>query len=427
MIHKILINKDLNLMKEEKILKSKVGEKEKVSLKSKFSRSVQKEKKQRFWKKNWVFAVTIFIVAIVLYGQCVTYEYVLDDVIVLSENSFVKRGLSGIFDIFTNDSFTGYFGEQKSLVAGARYRPLSLVSFALEYELYGLRPDWSHLINILLYGLTGLLAFRVSSQLIRYKKRPKWWLNLPFLAALVFIVHPVHTEVIANIKGRDEILTLIFSLSTLYFSFQYYRRSKFYFLILSGLAFFLGLLAKENTITFLAIIPLTIYLFTKAKLLKIAAISIPLVISTIIYLIIRYNVIGYLMDGDQLIVTGIMNNQFVDTSADVKYATTMYTLGLYLKLLLWPHPLTHDYYPYQIPNITWGDLRAILSLGFYLILAIITYRNFKKKSVVSWSILFFIITLSIVSNIFFSVGATMNERFIYMPSLGLQFFYPIYF
>ena len=56
----------------------------------------------------------------------ITYDFVLDDQIVITSNDFTKKGVKGIADIFANDSFTGYFGEQKDLVAGSRYRPLSI-------------------------------------------------------------------------------------------------------------------------------------------------------------------------------------------------------------------------------------------------------------------------------------------------------------
>ena len=143
-------------------------------------------------------------------------------------------------------------------------------------------------------------------------------------------------------------------------------------------------------------------------------------IGFVVYLFVRVGVIGYLFSND-VEITGIMNNPFYGTTLAEKYATIMYTLGIYLKLLIIPHPLTHDYYPYQIPIINWVDWRALLSLALYLGLAVLAVRAFRKRSVTSWSIIFYVATLSIVSNIVFPVGAPMNERFLYMPSLGYTF------
>ncbi len=376
-----------------------------------------KSKAQPFWSQHLWAALILLILPFILYGLSMTFGYVLDDKLVLSENNFVKKGFAGIGDIFSTESFTGYLGEQKDLVVGARYRPLSIATFAVGYEFFGLSPKLSHFINILLYSLSGLLLFRVLALFLPKNKANSWYLTLPFVAALLFILHPIHTEVVANIKGRDEILTLLLSLATLFYSYRFAVRQKKLALIFSGILFFFALMAKENAITFLAVIPLTLVLFTKADNRKLLTTMLPLGIATIAYLLIRFSVIGYLLDSGKEI-TGIMNNPFYGLGWNEKYAMISYTLGKYLQLLFFPHPLTHDYYPYQVPVMTWADWRAILALLLNIGLLAVAIRWFRKWPVISWSILYYFATLSIVSNIVFPVGAPMNERFVYMSSVG---------
>ncbi len=372
---------------------------------------------KNFWQQHfWVIPI-LLILPFMLYGMSITYGYVLDDKLVLSENNFVKKGLDGIGDIFSTESFTGYLGEQKDLVVGARYRPLSIASFATEYHFFGLNPRLSHFLNILFYGLSGLLLFRILALFLPDKKGSPWYLALPFVAALFFILHPIHTEVVANIKGRDEILTLLLALATFYYSFRFAVYQKKLGLLFSGVLFFLALMAKENAITFLAVIPLTLILFTKTDTKRILITLAPLGIAVVAYLLIRWSVIGYLLDSGKEI-TGIMNNPFYGLSWNEKYAMISYTLGKYLQLLFFPHPLTHDYYPYQVPVMTWADWRAILALVLNLGLVAIAIRWFRKLPILSWSILYYFATLSIVSNVVFPVGAPMNERFVYMSSVG---------
>ena len=198
-----------------------------------------------FWSNHWKEALILLITAISLYGYSMQFEYVLDDKIVLSENNFVKKGFNGIKEILTTESFAGYFGEQKNLVVGARYRPLSIVTFALEYELFGLNTRVSHLINILLYALSGLLLFRLISMLVKDKSTSRWFLCIPFITALLFVIHPIHSEVVANVKGRDEILTLLFSLLTFYSFFKAKGPQKILWSTIGVLTFFLALLSKE--------------------------------------------------------------------------------------------------------------------------------------------------------------------------------------
>ncbi|GJM36308.1 MAG: hypothetical protein DHS20C18_53090 [Saprospiraceae bacterium] len=383
-----------------------------------------KIKKQRtlvsdngFWKRHFAQGIILLLLPFILYGMSIKYGYVLDDKLVLSENNFVKKGFDGIGDIFSSESFTGYLGTQQDLVVGARYRPLSIATFAAEYQFFGLNPKISHFLNILLYGLSGLLLFRVLALFLPERKDKRWYFGLAFLAALLFILHPIHTEVVANIKGRDEILTLLLSLGTFYFSYRYAVYRKKMALLLSGLAFFVALLAKENAVTFLAVIPITLVLFTKVKPKTILMTLAPLMVAFVLYLLLRIGVIGYLLDSGKE-VTGIMNNPFYGLSWNERYAMISYTLGKYLQLLFFPHPLTHDYYPYQVPVMTWTDWRALLSLVFNLGLFAVAIRWFRKLPILSWSILFYFATLSIVSNIVFPVGAPMNERFLYFSSVG---------
>ena len=372
---------------------------------------------KNFWKENSLAAVVLFSLAIALYAYSVGFEYVLDDQIVVQNNQYVKKGFGGIGDILFTDSFQGYFGERRDLLVGARYRPLSIVMFAIETQFFGLKPSVGHFMNILLYGLTALLLFRVLSLLFPLKAEQKWWFALPFVASLLFVAHPVHSEVVANIKGRDEILTFLGVLLALYYTLRYAANRQTKWLVLSGVMFFLALLAKENALTFLAVLPLTLYFFTNTAPSNLLKTMLPLVVATVAYLLLRYTVIGYFLSNGKE-VTDIMNNPFYGLNVEQKFATITYTLGEYLRLLVFPHPLTHDYYAYHVPIMTWGNWQSVLSLLLNGALLAYGVWRWRSKSVVSYGILFYFLTLSIVSNIPFTVGTFMNERFIYISSLG---------
>jgi protein O-mannosyl-transferase len=354
-----------------------------------------------------------------LYWMSLSYGYVLDDQIVITDNQFTKKGIDGIWDILSTESFSGYFGGQKDLVAGARYRPLSIVTFAIEQTVFGDNTFIRHFINILLYGLCGLLIFRIFSILVPDNANRIWLLGIPFLATAFYIFHPVHSEVVANIKGRDEIMTAIGALGSLYFVLRFLPTQNKWWLVASGISMFLGLMSKENAITFLAVIPLTMYFFTNAKIKDYIWAILPSLVMSVIYIIIRTNVIGYLFNSG-IKITDLMNDPFVEMNSGQRIATIIYTLGQYLRLLVFPHPLTHDYYPYHIPIMNFAKLGTLISLAIYVGLAYAFFRLWKKKSIYAWSIGFFVITLSIVSNLFFPVGTFMNERFLFIPSIAFS-------
>lgn len=376
-----------------------------------------------FWRQHWLPCLILTALAFALYAVCIHFRYVLDDEMVIQNNVYVQKGFAGLREIFGNDSFMGYFQDKQKLflLEGGRYRPLSLATFAAEIGIFGKDstnlPYISHFINILLYGLSGILLYRILLGLFPLKEGGRWYFSLAFIAALIFVIHPLHTESIANIKGRDEILALLGSLAALYATLKYFDSNKAVWLLFSGFALFLGLLAKENAITFLAVIPLTVWFFTKMPVSRVLSSVLPLLAATFIFILIRYKALGFMLDHGKA-MNDVMNDSFLGMTFAEKYATISLTLGWYLKLLFVPHPLTHDYYPYHVPKVGWSDWRALVSLAIYLGMGIWALMNIRKRSVIAYSILFWLITLSIVSNVFVPVGAFMNERFAYMPSVA---------
>lgn len=370
---------------------------------------------QNVFLKNYLYIIIFTILGFLIYGNSLLNNYALDDAIVITQNEFTKKGIDGIPDLLTTEGFTGFFGKQKDLVAGGRYRPLSLVTFAIEYQFFGENPFISHLINIILYILTTILLFQILLYFFPESLSKNKYINIPFITSILFLAHPIHTEIVANIKGRDEILTLLGSLAALYYSIKYLNTNQIKYLIFSFIVMFLALMSKENAITFLAIIPLSIYYFTKNSLKRNLTTLIPIAIASLIYLVLRNKIIGFTIGAS---ADELMNNPYLYSTVNEKFATVFYTMLLYIKLLIAPTTLTFDYYPFQIPIINWSDFRAILSILIYLALGIFALLGFKKKTIISYGIWFYLITFSVVSNLIFNVGTFMNERFMYISSIG---------
>ncbi|MBK8701850.1 MAG: hypothetical protein IPN29_20705 [Saprospiraceae bacterium] len=371
-----------------------------------------------FWVNHWWKILLIFAACFILYHKTASFGYVLDDQIVITDNTFTKKGFGGIYELLTTESMTGYFNAQKNLVEGNRYRPLSLITFAMEYGIFNeLRPGFSHIINILLYALSCVFIMRVIQLLVPDKKPVFGFLDMGLAVALLFLVHPIHVEAVANIKGRDEVMALLFSVASLLFLIQYYMygQSQVY-KYLGLICYLLGLLSKENTITFLAVIPMSIWAFGGQHSGKAWRSLAWLSLISFIYLMLRFNVAGVPEIGQK--ITDIMNNPFLEMNAGEKLATILYTLGLYVKLLFIPWPLTHDYYPYAIPIMNWGMWKVWLSFLLYAAMVYWGYKTLKQKQVSGYAIWYYLITLTIVSNVVINLGTFMNDRFIYMPSLG---------
>ena len=367
--------------------------------------------------QSGLYLLLIAIIAVILYIPTTAYDFVLDDKIVVSENDFVKKGVSGISEIINNDTFTGYLGHQQKLLSGGRYRPLSLVLFAIEYQLFGLDTFYYHFFSILFYAIASMLLYLVLTELFKQKVESKNLLKLlSFVATLIFVIHPVHTEVVANIKGLDEILALLFSLSGLYLFIRNNR--KLLHIVLGLISMLLALLSKENSLAFIFLIPLSLYFFRNYSLKDSVKDFAILLIPVFIYFAMRYHALGFLLSSG-IKESGIMNDPYIDVSFADKISTVFYTLVLYIKLIFYPHPLTHDYYPYQISIEGPLAFRSVISFVFIVGLVVYSIIKLKSRKLSSYIILFFFATVFLMSNIIINVGTFMNERFVFAASIVL--------
>ncbi|MFT5130685.1 MAG: tetratricopeptide (TPR) repeat protein [Rhodothermales bacterium] len=338
-------------------------------------------------------AALIAALAVLLYGNTFGHNYALDDQIVITGNSYTLSGIAGIGSLLSTDSFTGFVGDSSATVAGGRYRPLSLVSFAIEQAIFGGNPYISHIINVLLFALSSVLIY----YLLLHLRTPQ---RAAFVCALLFVVHPIHTEVVANIKGRDELLALGLGLLAL--------RLVSARPIAAAFALFAALLAKEHAIVFLPLAALALLGESHRRL-------IPMAISTALFLIIRQLIVG---NRPTVEITQILNDPFLHASLAEHSATAFACLSRYLKLLVWPHPLTVDYYPFHISLSSWTSPLAWFGLLSTLAIAISAICGLRKRWPAALPLLLYLLPMLIIANLFFSVGTFMAERFLYLPSLG---------
>jgi tetratricopeptide (TPR) repeat protein len=388
----------------------------------------QIEKTPSFW---WIKFIP-FLLGVTIYVNTLGHDYTQDDAIVIYENMFTQKGVSGISGLLTEDTFFGFFKERgkEKLVSGGRYRPFTPIMFAVEYQLFGKNPFIGHLINCILYGLLGLLIFQVLSMIFAFRndyKEKFVWIILSMVC--LYVSHPIHTEAVANIKGRDEIMSMMGSVATLYFILKNEIKKQRINIIMSFVSFFIALMSKENAITYLAIIPLVLIMFYNKSFTKSLFIISPLLAAALIFIIIRTAVLGFDLGSTSM---ELMNNPFIKLQGDryipytfgEKTATIFYIQLKYLGLIFFPHPLTHDYYPMQIPMMSFSDTKVLFSLLFYALMAFGVYYFYKKDKVISFTLLYYFITLSIVSNVFVNIGTNMNERFMFMPSLAFCMLIP---
>ncbi len=358
-----------------------------------------------------IFLIRLFLVAVVimLYGQSINFQFTLDDDLFYLKHKSVQQGMDGVADIFTKGSlnqFDGTTGVQP-------YRPVTLTVFAIQKTLFDNSPSAAHFVNVILYILVVLVVFGLLKKLF-----PNFHVYVIALMALLFVVHPIHTEVVSSVKSMDELLAALFGfMAWRYFLTEDKAKNNSWLLIgMGSLLYFLSLLSKESAIAFLIIIPLSMIMIQKKEIKSSLKALIPLGLMTFLFLIIRHNVIGTSTQSNGLsILENVLN---ASTSIWQTTATKSVILFHYIRLLFVPWPLTWDYSYNQIPLVNWTSVTAWVGLIIYGLLFIYALLQFKKQPLFSFLILFFFISSSPTNNLFLINGATIGERFLFVPSLA---------
>jgi len=364
--------------------------------------------------QKWI-PLLFFVLAFLVYSNTIKYDYAIDDSLYVTENQYVQEGISAFHKLISRESLEGYHD-----VHYPDYRPIVVVSFAIEKSIFGQSPHVNHFDNVFLYALLCMFIFILLRKM--FKGYPVY---VPAIVVLLFILHPLHTEAVANIKGRDELLCMLFGVLSLISIFKYQQNGKIHFMIFSCAAFSLCFLSKESGIVYVALIPLLIYFFTNASIKRIALLTLPFVGIAGIILIVRMNIVGELLLGKPLPFTD--NSLMAATNGADRLATNFTMLLHALWLLFFPITLTWDYSFNQFPIVTWRDSVAILSLLIYLTLAIIALIGIRKKNIFSFAILFYFITYFLTSNLVIKIASSFGERFLFAPSLGFCIALPFLF
>jgi len=347
--------------------------------------------------------------AVLLYMNTLGHGYALDDYPTIYGNRLTRAGVSGIPTMLHTGYWYGLDGLNDWL-----YRPLSLVMFALEWQVAPGIPALGHLINVFLYAVTAVVLFRFLRELFE-----GYDVLVPFAIALLWIAHPIHTEVVANIKSRDELLSFLFSILTLWQCVKYVSAPSRKHLALSGVYFFLALMSKESPITLLVIAPITLFVFRRPDARTMLRAIAPVGIAAAVYLAIRSSVLTS-QTGSSSPISLIDNSLTAAPDFLHRQATAFYVGALYLKLLVFPHPMSSDYSFRQVPVVGFDNPVAIASLLVYVGLLVYGVVRLWKRDPIAYGILFYLISIALVANVLFLTRSTMADRFLYAPSLGFS-------
>ena len=342
----------------------------------------------------------------ILYGNTITNDYSLDDELVTWTNPQVSKGIKALPEIFTTFYYQAS-GNVGTIAFG--YRPLAKATFAIERSIFGVNPQVSHFINILLYIATAWLLYLILRRLFK-----KFHWIFPLAITLIFLAHPLHTEVVASLKNREELLAFLGALGGMWFFLEYAGSGKTKHILWGTLCFLLGYISKSSVMPFLLIYPLTLYFFTDVKPRRLISITI---VSLFVLIVAQVGPMLFLPEAIHSNAL-IENPLYLEKNIMARAATGFVGLLHYLKLLFWPSPLLFYYGYDMIPVTNFANPLAIISFIIHLTLFLLAIVLFRKKHVLSYAILFYLISIAMYSNIVVPVVGIVGDRFAYVASLG---------
>uniref|UniRef100_A0A8C9R5V2 Protein O-mannosyl-transferase TMTC3 n=1 Tax=Scleropages formosus TaxID=113540 RepID=A0A8C9R5V2_SCLFO len=365
------------------------------------------------------------------YWNSLSCGFVFDDVSAILDNKDLRPS-TPLVNLFLNDFWGTPMSEERSHKS---YRPLTVLTFRLNYLISELGAMSYHLLNMLLHAVVCVLFLRVSRIILDNTSS--------LVAALLFAVHPIHTEAVTGVVGRAELLSSIFLLA----AFLSYTKSKGsdHSIVWTPIALTVVLVAaatlcKEQGITVIGIccvyevfvaqgftLPMlidTMLQVVRGKdglpytLLQTLLKLIVLIISTLLLVIIRVQVIQ-----SQLPVFTRFDNPAAVSQTPARQLTFNYLLPVNAWLLLNPSELCCDWTMGTIPLVeSLLDVRNLATLTFYSLLSVLAFQSLRHSTKSAKTV---IMALSLVvlpfipaSNLFFPVGFVVAERVLYVPSMG---------
>ena len=363
-------------------------------------------------KKQTIHLIALIILAALAFSNTLGNDFIWDDKDLIVSNKYVRNLAQAPF-LFTPAYWKYYHPGTKGV-----YRPITALTFALDYALWKLKPFGYHLTNLLFQIANVILIYFLARRLLNSQKERGevksffgYLIDPAFMAAVFFALHPIHTESVAWIKNRSDIFSLFFFLAALCFFIRHITANKPHKgigqYVLALFCFGLGLLAKEMAITLPAVLLAFIFCFVPADRRGSCVVkTLPFFGLALIYFIFGRSISASLASAAPAPAISFYTHILI----------VVKTLGYYATLLTFPIRLNAERI-FSIPH-TFYEPAVFLSAVFGLILLVMAVKTFTASRAAGFAWLWILLTISPAANIIFIANRPIAEQRLYIPSVG---------
>ncbi len=344
------------------------------------------------------------LVAAAAYANSLGNGFAYDDATIVVQNPVVQDGRPG-------EAFGVPYWPRHAPGSGL-YRPVTVATFAVEWPLFGGNPTGFHAVNVALHALVSALVVLVLARFVST--------GPALLGGLVFAVHPLHAEAVANVVGRGELLAALFSLTAVLVYLagrEWGPEGRALRLLAIGPLYLLALGSKEIAVTLPAVLVL-LELLRRGSERPVRRVLAEWPVFTVLaaalvgYLTIRASVLG-----------GVLGElpapELRDLGGAERVLTALSLWPHYLRLLLFPFDLSVDYSPgvlFPARSITPEVVGGALTLAAFGVGSFLAWR---RSPALAMGFLWFLVTVLPVSHLLFPTGVLLAERTLYLPSVGV--------
>jgi tetratricopeptide (TPR) repeat protein len=346
-------------------------------------------------------------------------QLIWDDQYLARDNPFIKSPVL-ILESFRHHLFLDSFS--------AHYRPVQNISYIFDYLVWNTDPYGFHLSNVLWHVGSGILLYLLLARLLKGfvgNDRPAFVSIAAFLAALLWVVHPVHSAAVDYISGRADSLAFFFACGSwlLYLRGRQTTRPAVRYVVffVAALSLLLALCSRESACLWVAIFLGYIFAFEKrtsgrAKLAALAA---------CLFVVGCYAALRQLPDKRTTTIASSTG-----WPAPVRATLMARALGDYGRLMVWPSNLHMERTVFDPDTLqtgaSWRQAVAVeyLSIAGLVVaggLVLAAARKGPARGIRIFGAAWFLLTYLPTSNLF-ELNATVAEHWLYLPSVGFLIF-----
>jgi protein O-mannosyl-transferase len=368
------------------------------------------EMKQRTPRPEAAVVFLILFVSALLYLRTAWFDFTYDDWVIVARNPVVQTW-AGLKSTLLSTYWPG-------LTRGL-YRPVTVLSFALERLVHGGDPAGFHLFNLLLHAVVAVLVYRVALQVTCSR-----WAAI--VGGLLFASHPIHIEAVAGVVGRAELLSALFALAAMLVWMRHSNgETKSPRIIQLAVLYLLACASKENV----TVVPAILILWEASR------ISVGQVRERVLALVCDKRIWALAAAGTASLALRVavmggakaafasnppfVENPLAHEPAVVRMWSAAANQVLGVVLQVFPYRLLPDYsYLTLVPRHSWLDPLCVAAVAIAAAALSLWFTPRRKTRQLAFFSGWYVIAIAPTSNILFAIGTVFGERLLYFPSVA---------